>query len=119
MKTLKHTMLLISLFCIIYTKAQTIHVMYTTDVHGALFPYDYITNTEKNNSLAQVHAWAESIRDTAEHTIMLDAGDILQGSPAVYYYNYADTTSLNIVPRVYNYMKYDAICVVTIRNKPY
>lgn len=111
MKTLKHTMLLISLFCIMYTKAQTIHVMYTTDVHGALFPYDYITNTEKNNSLAHVYAWAESIRDTAEHTIMLDAGDILQGSPAVYYYNYADTTSLNIVPRVYNYMKYDAICV--------
>lgn len=111
METLKNTLLTLLLFWGTTVCGQTIHVIYTTDVHGALFPYDFVTDKETNNSLAHVHNWVESVRDTAENVIMLDAGDIFQGTPIVYYYNYADTSSLHIVPRVYNYMQYDAICV--------
>lgn len=111
MKILKYTLYTLSILQTSILGAQTIHVMYTTDIHGAFFPYDYIVNKESNNSMAHVHSWVESIRDTADNVILLDAGDILQGTPTVYYYNYADTTSPHIAPKVYNYMQYDAICV--------
>jgi 2',3'-cyclic-nucleotide 2'-phosphodiesterase/3'-nucleotidase len=111
MKTLKQTLTTLLLLIATATSAQTIHIVYTTDVHGALFPHDYITGQEKNNSLAHVYSWLENLRDTAENTILLDGGDILQGTPVVYYYNYADTTSINIVPRVFNFMQYDAMTV--------
>ena len=39
---------------------------------------------------------------------MLDNGDILQGQPTAYYYNYIDTVSPHLCSEMMNYMKYDA-----------
>lgn len=94
------------------TQAQTIHVLYTTDIHGAIFPYDFVDNKPADHSLAHAHGYIEAVRDTAaSKTILLDAGDIMQGTPTVYFYNYVDTVKPNITAQVYNYMKYDAICI--------
>ncbi len=43
--------------------------------------------------------------------ILLDNGDILQGQPTVYYYNYIDTVSPHIVPEIYSFMGYDAATI--------
>ena len=37
----------------------------------------------------------------------MDNGDILQGQPVAYYYNYIDTTSVHVNAAILNYMKYD------------
>lgn len=89
----------------------TIELIYTTDVHGALFPYNYITGRPTNHSLAQAASYIEQVRDTAENVLLLDAGDILQGTPAVYYYNFVDTTDTHVIADMYNHLKYDAIAV--------
>ena len=39
---------------------------------------------------------------------MLDNGDILQGQPTAYYYNYIDTVSPHLCAEMMNYMGYDA-----------
>ncbi len=89
--------------------AQTINVIYTTDVHGSIFPYDFTTGKELDNSLSHVCRFVESVRDTSDNVIVLDNGDFLQGTPASYYYNFVDTRSRHLEAQVYNYIGIDAL----------
>jgi 2',3'-cyclic-nucleotide 2'-phosphodiesterase/3'-nucleotidase len=101
----------LSLFC--YSqKTITIKILETSDVHGAIFPYDFIGNKPMESSLAQVYTYVKGERkNEQQQVILLDNGDILQGQPTVYYSNYIDSTSLNITSRVFNFMEYDAATV--------
>ena len=90
--------------------AQTINlkIIETSDVHGAIFPYDFKENKETNSSLARVLTYVKEQRaDTNQTVILLDNGDILQGDPSVYYYNFEKTDTIHLYADVMNYMKYD------------
>ncbi len=89
--------------------AQTINVIYTTDIHGAVFNYDFVNDTIAPYSLSNVYSYVSAVRDTSKNVILLDNGDFLQGSPAVYYYNNVDTAGINVMARIFNFMKYDAV----------
>lgn len=94
--------------------AQTIKVkiIETSDVHGAIFPYSLKDNKEINSSLARVSTFVNQQRvDTNQIVFLLDNGDILQGNPAVYYYNFEKTDTINLYADVMNYMKYDAATI--------
>ena len=96
--------------------AQNVNLKFieTSDVHGAILPYDLVNDTTMNSSLAQVYTYVEKERQKKDQdVILLDAGDILQGDPLVYYYNYEDTASKHIYAEAMNYMKYD---VATVGN---
>ncbi|MEJ2506428.1 MAG: bifunctional metallophosphatase/5'-nucleotidase [Ignavibacteriaceae bacterium] len=96
--------------------AQNVNLKFieTSDVHGAILPYDLVNDTTMNSSLAQVYTYVEKERQKKDQdVILLDAGDILQGDPLVYYYNYEDTSSKHIYAEAMNYMKYD---VATVGN---
>ena len=91
--------------------AQTINVkiIETSDVHGAIFPYSLKDNREINSSLARVSTYLNQQRaDTNQIIFLLDNGDIIQGNPAVYYYNFEKTDTINLYADVMNYLKYDA-----------
>ena len=86
-----------------------LRVIETSDVHGSIFPWDFIRNRPAGGSLARVMTWVrEQRRDTSQTVILLDNGDILQGQPVVYYYNFEDTVTPHICARVMNYMGYEA-----------
>jgi 2',3'-cyclic-nucleotide 2'-phosphodiesterase/3'-nucleotidase len=92
-----------------YAQTVQIKLIETSDVHGAIMPYDLVNDTSTNTSLAQVHSYAEMERYlNGQQVVLLDNGDILQGDPLVYYYNYEDSSSINIYARAMNFMKYDA-----------
>ena len=95
-------------------KPVHLKIIETTDVHGVLFPHDYINDREIDYSLAQVHNYVNTLRsvDSVE-VVLVDNGDILQGQPTVYHANYIDSTHMHLVPAVMNYMKYD---LATIGN---
>ncbi|MFP4348482.1 MAG: bifunctional metallophosphatase/5'-nucleotidase [Desulfococcaceae bacterium] len=94
-------------------EAVTLKIIETTDVHGSLFPYDFIEAQEIENSLAQVYTYVKQERSQADQSvILLDNGDILQGQPITNYYNYERSTlDDHIVADVMNYMGYDAASV--------
>jgi len=95
-------------------RAQTINlkIVETSDVHGAIMPYDLLNDTTTNSSLAQVYTYVESERYVPDQElILLDNGDILQGDPLVYYYNYEDTSNTHIQAAAMNFMNYDAATV--------
>lgn len=88
-------------------------VIYTTDVHGHFFPYNFITGQPDSGSLSRAATFIEQTRSTLgkENVVLLDNGDILQGQPTVYYYNFIDTVSPNIVCEIYDFLKYDAATI--------
>ncbi|MBE0651379.1 MAG: 5'-nucleotidase C-terminal domain-containing protein [Bacteroidales bacterium] len=112
----KRYLLLIALFISTGLFAQNTHpkdihlkIMETSDVHGCVFPQDLVYQRTRSGSLAQVETYIKQER--AQHNqsvILLDNGDILQGTPFVYYYNYVDTKGTHQLAVIMNYMKYDA-----------
>ncbi len=90
-----------------------IKILQTTDVHGNFFPYNFITRTPWKGSLARVATVIDSVRASAgkENVVLIDNGDILQGQPTVYYYNFIDTVSPHIASRIYDFLQYDAATI--------
>ena len=90
-------------------KTVTIKVIETSDVHGCFFPDDFINRKPLKGTLARVMTYVEELRKThGKNVILVDNGDILQGQPTCYYYNYIKTDLPNVAAEVINYMGYDA-----------
>ena len=85
----------------------TLTIYCTTDVHGSLFDFDLKQNRPTLYSLAGVAGYLSEDREY----ILLDGGDILQGQPSNYYFNYIDTLQTNITAQVLNDLGYDAAAV--------
>ena len=98
--------------CVPSDGVHTLHLLTTNDVHGKWFDTEY-SGKATQNSLMAVNYYVDSIRkaDGAQNVLLLDAGDCLQGDNATYYYNYVDTVSEHLFPRLVSYMKYDGITV--------
>lgn len=94
------------------TETLTLRVVETSDVHGCFFPYDFIERRDTRGSLARVSSYVKRLRgEYGDNLILLDNGDILQGQPTCYYYNYVASGEQNIVSQLLNYMRYDAAAV--------
>lgn len=86
-----------------------LNIVFTTDVHGLVMPYNFLTNSEAAVSMAQVYAYVEDLRNKGEECILLDAGDLGEGQPSTYYYNYIAENEKHVLGKAMNYMKYDAL----------
>jgi 2',3'-cyclic-nucleotide 2'-phosphodiesterase / 3'-nucleotidase len=110
-KVLRNFFLFLIFFFSFQLNAQTVKlkIIETTDEHGAIFPYDFTDQKESNNSLAQVYSYIKQEREKKEQeVILLSGGDILQGTPAVYYYNFEKPKTPHLWGEMMNFMKYDA-----------
>jgi len=94
-------------------------IMGTTDLHGSVFNWNYFTNAEYDDSakndigLAKVATLVEAVRSQRgrDHTLMIDAGDTIQGTPLAYYFaRIAPITDGNLHPMAaaMNHIGYDA-----------
>ncbi|MGN1405978.1 MAG: bifunctional metallophosphatase/5'-nucleotidase [Erysipelotrichaceae bacterium] len=61
-----------------------IRLVCTSDVHGYIMPYSYADNKSADHGLLKLKSTINALRD--EHTLVIDNGDILQGSPLLTYY---------------------------------
>ncbi|WP_253952373.1 bifunctional metallophosphatase/5'-nucleotidase [Xylanibacter muris] len=93
-------------------ESTEIRIIQTSDVHGCIFPYDFIERKETNGSLARVASYIKKARkESPEGVILLDNGDFLQGQPTCYFYNYMATGERNIAADAINYIGYDAVAM--------
>jgi 2',3'-cyclic-nucleotide 2'-phosphodiesterase/3'-nucleotidase len=89
-----------------------VKIIQTSDVHGAILPFDFINNKAVDFGLAHVLTYVKQERNKEnQEVILLDNGDLLQGQPTVYFSNYMDSIEQHIIPRVMNYMAYDAATI--------
>jgi 2',3'-cyclic-nucleotide 2'-phosphodiesterase/3'-nucleotidase len=94
-------------------------IMGTTDLHGCVFNWDYFKNSEYTDStsndigLAKVATLVEAVRTQRgrENTLMIDAGDTIQGTPLAYYYARIDPITqghVHPMAAAMNHIGYDA-----------
>ena len=88
----------------------TLTILSTNDVHGAWFDSTYVGDGIRK-SLFAVNTYVDSVRqaDGPGNVLLVEVGDCLQGDNAAYYYNYVDTVSPHLFPRLLHYMQYDAV----------
>ena len=102
-------LLLVALGLSATTKEVKLKLVETSDIHGNFFPYNFIEQREWGGSLARVYSFVqEERRAYGDNLLLLDNGDILQGQPSAYYYNFMDTVSTHIASAMMNYMGYNA-----------
>jgi 2',3'-cyclic-nucleotide 2'-phosphodiesterase (5'-nucleotidase family) len=88
---------------------ERIVVLGTTDVHGWLLPWDYEQGTATARALASLAPLVDSIR--AAHpgrVILVDSGDLLQGSPMAAAYTPLAPGEVHPVIAAMNVLAYDA-----------
>jgi 2',3'-cyclic-nucleotide 2'-phosphodiesterase/3'-nucleotidase len=104
------SMALLLMSMTMFAKAKEIHLkwIHTSDVHGSLFGYDYLTKRSSRGGLASIYAYTQDQRHLyGDRLILTDGGDCLQGQPTAYYYNFIDTVSPHLVAEAMNLMGYD------------
>ena len=92
-------------------KSVTLTFIETSDIHGAIYPYDFVNAKPMATSLAQVASLIAEERAANPNVVLLDNGDSLQGQPTVYFYNFEKTAGPHIWSQALNFLKYDAIGV--------
>ncbi len=90
-------------------KQKGLEIYVTTDLHGMLLPFDNTEGTPTDRSLANLASLVSS--QGIDNIILLDNGDILQGDPMAYYYNFVDTVRTHVIADILNHLGYDAATV--------
>ena len=86
----------------------TLKLIETTDVHGSYYSYDFIRMKETDGGLTKVASYVEEQKNANPgKVILMDNGDILQGQPVAYYYNFIDTASVHVSSAMLNWLEFD------------
>jgi 2',3'-cyclic-nucleotide 2'-phosphodiesterase/3'-nucleotidase len=92
-------------------------ILGTTDVHGHIYPTNYFGDKgDEPLGLARVATLIKEQRAKHPHTLLVDSGDSLQGTPLTYFAARVDPRMPNPMVAAYNYLKYDAF---TMGNHEY
>jgi len=78
-----------------------LRIIETTDLHVAVFPYDYYADAPNDTmGLARTASIIDSIRAEAGNSMLLDNGDIIQGNPMGDYIAYEKGLDGNVHPLI-------------------
>ena len=92
-------------------ETDTLYILETTDIHGNIYPYDYFHDEPADYGLAKIYTKVVEFRKQHDNVMLLDAGDLIQGTPMSYYFNKVETSLPNPMILTLNYMRYDAMAV--------
>ncbi|NEA86264.1 bifunctional metallophosphatase/5'-nucleotidase [Streptomyces sp. SID7958] len=105
-------------------KRYALTVMGTTDLHGHVFNWDYFKDAEYTDpagnaqGLARVSTLVDQVRAEKgrSNTLLIDAGDTIQGTPLTYYYAKVDPITAKGGPvhpmaQAMNAIGYDAVAL--------
>ncbi|MFE5817736.1 bifunctional metallophosphatase/5'-nucleotidase [Streptomyces sp. NPDC056479] len=105
-------------------KRYALTVMGTTDLHGNVFNWDYFKDAEysdaKGNAkgLSRVSTLVNQVREEKgrRNTLLIDAGDTIQGTPLTYYYAKVDPITakggpIHPMAAAMNAIGYDAVAL--------
>ncbi|HGY56942.1 MAG TPA: bifunctional metallophosphatase/5'-nucleotidase [Caldithrix abyssi] len=90
---------------------DTLFILQTTDVHGNIMPYNYFKDAPADYGLAKIYNRVIEYRKRHKNVLLLDSGDLLQGTPLVSYFNTMETNLPNPLILTLNYMGYEAFTV--------
>lgn len=84
-----------------------IRILATSDVHGYIYPYLYSNGAPADLGLAKLNTLISALRD--ENTLLIDNGDMLEGSPLSFYHLHHKKDEITPMSKVMKEMKYDYV----------
>lgn len=101
-------LVIIAVFLLAETKQLVI--LHTSDLHGFIYPVDYATNKPANQGLAKIATFIkeQKAKYGEENVIIIDTGDLIQGSPMAYYHARFDNEPINPMILVMNHLGFAA-----------
>ncbi|RBW69831.1 bifunctional metallophosphatase/5'-nucleotidase [Bacillus taeanensis] len=94
-----------------FSEQLLITVLVTSDIHGNIYPINYGDNSEVQHGLAKLSSLIKKERKINEHILLLDNGDLIQGTPLTYYYVKYQREKGNPMINVLNVLNYDAAVI--------
>jgi 2',3'-cyclic-nucleotide 2'-phosphodiesterase/3'-nucleotidase len=86
----------------------TITILETSDLHGHILPIHYGNNSFRELGLAKIATLIRKERQHNTHTMLVDNGDLIQGTPLTYHHAKVDPTKTNPMVLILNALQYDA-----------
>ena len=86
-------------------------ILETSDVHGTVLPENYSDNSYVNCGLAVLSTIIASERKTNQSTLLIDNGDMLQGTALTYFHAKINNNMPNPMIEVMNLIEFDAAVV--------
>ena len=83
-------------------------ILETSDIHGNVFPIHYGTNGYADTGIGKISSLVREQRSLHEHVLLIDNGDLIQGTPLTYHYSRINPERQNPMIVLANEMQYDA-----------
>ncbi|GLO64932.1 bifunctional metallophosphatase/5'-nucleotidase [Oceanobacillus kimchii] len=87
---------------------STVTILYTSDVHGHAMPIQYGTNKKEDIGLAKYATVVEEHKESEENLIVIDNGDLIQGTPLMTHYVKEHLDKPNPMVGIMNRLQIDA-----------
>lgn len=88
--------------------STSLTILHTSDIHGHFFPTDYRNSGDKPLGLAKLSRLIKEERNSNPNLLLIDNGDILQGTPLMYHYAKLDRKGVHPAAKALNALEYDA-----------
>lgn len=88
---------------------KRIRLLATSDVHGYIYPYSYADGKTFFGGFARLKTLIDSLKD--ENTLVLDNGDVLEGSPLSFYHYHQMPLDISPMTKAMNEIEYDYVNV--------
>ncbi|MBS4197075.1 bifunctional metallophosphatase/5'-nucleotidase [Lederbergia citri] len=85
----------------------TLVILETSDLHGHVFPKQYRNHEEVNSGLAKVATIIKDEHEKNNYSLLIDNGDVIQGTPLTYYYAKFMHEEKNPLISIMNELEYD------------
>jgi len=79
-------LLLVLSAAFLIAQTLTLTLLHTSDLHGNIFPVNYATNKPSDVGLAKIYTLVKSVKSENPNTLLIDTGDLIQGTPLEYYH---------------------------------
>jgi len=96
-------------------KNVELNVFTTNDEHGWIFDWDFAKESQRMSrgnprpsGLARVSTLYKKLSAEYDNSMLLSAGDSIQGTILSYYYNFIENDVINPIPALYSKMGYEA-----------
>lgn len=85
-------------------------LVYTTDVHGQMLNYDFYQQKSGIESMSNVMTYVRQCRQkNPQGTLLIDNGDLIEGCPSMYYYNYVAIRQEHLATRMLSLLQFDVV----------
>ncbi|ABR31061.1 2', 3'-cyclic nucleotide 2'-phosphodiesterase [Thermosipho melanesiensis] len=103
----KFVILFFSVFVILGFSLDLV-ILHTSDLHGNILPINYATNMPSDVGLAKIATLVKQMKKMYRNVILIDSGDLIQGTPLEYYHARIDNKPIDPMILVMNKLGYSA-----------